>query len=37
VKRQLEGGSSDYVKRASRLSHMLDEVLEEERASRMGS
>jgi cell division protein ZapA len=29
VKRQLEGGSSDYGKRATRLSHMLDEVLEE--------
>ncbi|HVO63624.1 MAG TPA: cell division protein ZapA [Terriglobales bacterium] len=28
VKRQLEAGPSDYVKRASRLSHLLDEVLE---------
>ncbi len=37
VKRQLEGGSSDYAQRASRLSHMLDEVLEEGRASRTGS
>ena len=37
VKRQLDGGPSDYVKRASRLSHMLDEVLEDGRASRAGS
>jgi cell division protein ZapA len=32
MKRQLEGGSSDYVKRATRLSHMLDEVLDDEHA-----
>lgn len=37
AKRQIEGGSSDYMKRASRLSHMLDEVLEENRSSRTGS
>ena len=37
VKLQLDGGPSDYVKRASRLSHMLDEVLEDGRASRAGS
>ena len=37
AKRQLEGGPIDYAKRATRLSHMLDEVLEESRASRTGS
>ena len=31
AKRQVDGGSADYVKRASRLSHALDEVLEEAR------
>jgi cell division protein ZapA len=34
AKRQLEGGSSEYMKRATRLSHALDEVLEEARAVR---
>jgi len=37
AKRQIEGSSSDYVKRAIRLSHVLDEVLEESRVSRSGS
>lgn len=37
AKRQLEGGSTDYAKRATRLSHMLDEVLEESRASKSQS
>jgi cell division protein ZapA len=31
LKRQQDNGSSDYVKRAHRLSLMLDEVLDEER------
>jgi cell division protein ZapA len=33
LKRQLDNGSSDYLKRAHHLSHMLDEVLEEECAN----
>jgi cell division protein ZapA len=33
LKRQLDNGSSDYAKRAHHLSHMLDEVLEEDRAN----
>ena len=37
AKRQLEGGSSDYGKRATRLSHLLDQVLEESHSSRTGS
>jgi cell division protein ZapA len=37
AKRQLDGGPPDYVKRANRLSHVLDEILEESRASRTGS
>jgi cell division protein ZapA len=37
AKRQLDGGPTDYVKRANRLSHVLDEILEESRASRTGS
>ena len=32
LKRQLDGGSSEFLKRAHHLSHALDEVLEEDRA-----
>jgi len=31
MKRQQDNGSSDYIKRANRLSDVLDEVLEDER------
>lgn len=37
AKRQIEGSPSDYVKRAIRLSHVLDEVLEESRVPSSGS
>jgi cell division protein ZapA len=33
LKRQLDNGSSDYLKRAHHLSDVLDEVLEEDRAN----
>jgi len=37
AKRQVSGGSSDYLERATRLSQVLDEVLEESRVARPAS
>lgn len=34
AKRQLDSGPSDYIKRANRLSSVLDEVLQESRSAR---